>query len=207
MRKSLFLTAIIFLCLHLVNAQKKFTNPEKALELKKNYEEERIVALFSDSKYVFENLGNDLKIYHEDKVKLISLRSNVKYARSIFYNDHVDIKNSSARYASGRGILKSDKICGNYEIEEIFYSDAKVCTYYFDILYEASEVGFTSERVYNDPKYLTKVFFHEQDPSESRTISFEIPLTVDVELVEMNFTNFNIERKVDEIEGGEFKLK
>lgn len=183
-------------------SQKKFTNPAKASELKQEYEEERIVALFSNSTYAFETKENDLKINHSDKVKLISLRSNVKYSKSIFYDDHVEIKSSGVRYASGRGVLKNDKVCGNYEIEDIFYSDAKICTYYFDLLYEASEVGFSSERIYKDPKYLTKVFFHEQDPTLRRKISFEIPSNVDVELVEMNFSNFEIERKVDKTEGG-----
>ena len=74
-----------------LKAQKKFTNPEKAEQLKKTFTEEKVVAEFSNSAYRFEIKGDELKINAEDRIKLISLRSNVKYARSIYYNDHIEV--------------------------------------------------------------------------------------------------------------------
>lgn len=201
MRLFIFALAIVFSSGSFVQAQKKFTNPAKAKQLKEKHEDVDVVALSSASTYVFEINDENLQITQKDKVNLITLQSNVKYRRPIFYNDNVQVRNGGVKYSSGRGILKSNKVCGNYEVEDVFYSDAKVCAYFFDILYEASEVTFNSEKIYDDPKYLTKVFFHEQDPVESKKITFRVPDGINVEFVEMNFDGFEIEKSIVK-EGG-----
>jgi transglutaminase-like putative cysteine protease len=201
--KTFLLTAIFgLISFSVVHSQKKFTNPERASQLKDQYEDNSVVAYSSATDYVFKNNDLALTVNQKDDIKLISLKSNVKYRRPVFYNDHIELKSGSAKYASGRGILQNNKVCGNYEIEDIFYSDAKVCSYYFDILYEASEIAFSSEREYDDPKYLTKVFFHDQEPALHRKISFTIPKGVDVELVEMNFEGFDIDIDVSQTDLG-----
>ena len=176
-------------------AQKKFTNVERANELRSQHEDTKIVAFHSSSVYEFKVQGEDLGIVQKDKIDLISLGSNVRYNRNVFYNDHSSIKSSQVRYTSGKGSIRETVVCGNYEIEDIFYSDAKVCSYQFNILYEASEVTFRSEKHYKDPKYLTKVFFHDKDPTEVRKISFIVPKSVDVDFIEMNFDGFDIDKK------------
>lgn len=202
MKKPFLSIAVVLLILTAGNAQKKYTNPDRANALKDKYDDAQVIGLTSNSHYVFKLDDEQLKVINNDDITLITLRSSVKYARSIFYDENINILNSTARYASGKGSLRSTKVCGNYEVENIFYSDAKVCTYYVDILDEASEVAFSFERIYNDPKYLTKVFFHDQNPSEQREISFEIPDAVDVELQELNFAGFEIEKREENVEGG-----
>ena len=177
------------------HAQKKFTNVERANKLRSQYEDTKTVAFNSSSSYEFKVQGENLEVVQTDKIDLISLESNVRYNRRVFYNDHSSVKGSQVRYTSGKGSIRETVVCGNYEIEDIFYSDAKVCSYQFNILYEASEVTFTSEKHYKDPKYLTKVFFHDQDPAEIRKISFIVPKSVNVDFVEMNFSGFDISKK------------
>ncbi len=197
-RVLLLAMTFVFLYYHEGLSQHKFTNTERANQLKEEYEDERVVSYGSKTRYDFVMEEDKLRIRQSDDVNLISLESNVKYARSVFYNDQISVKQGKARYASGKKGLRFEKVCGNYEVGDIFYSDAKVCSYLFNIIYEASEVNFTSEKVYEDPKYLTKVFFHEQDPTLVREISFAIPEGVDVELVEMNFEGFDIKKDVTE---------
>ena len=176
-------------------AQKKFTNVERANELRSQHEDTKIVAFHASSVYEFKVQGEDLGIVQKDKIDLISLGSNVRYNRHVFYNDHSTVKSSQVRYTSGKGNIRETVVCGNYEIEDIFYSDAKVCSYQFNILYEASEVTFSSQKHYKDPKYLTKVFFHDKDPTEVRKISFIVPKSVNVDFIEMNFDGFDIDKK------------
>lgn len=176
-------------------AQKKYTNTDRANELKKKYDKANVIAFNATTSYEFKINGEQLNIFQYDQVDLISLESNIKYARPIFYNDHIQLSNTKVRYTSGRGSIKKEEICGNYEVESIFYSDAKVCVYKFNMLYEASEVTITSHKQYTDPRYLTKIFFHDQDPTEAREISFIIPNEVDVELREMNFKGFDIKKE------------
>ncbi len=50
------------------------------------------------------------------------------------------------------------------KLEDTFYSDAKVCVYRLNFLYPGTEIVFKSRSSYNDPKYLTKIFFHDEMP-------------------------------------------
>ncbi|MCK5701349.1 MAG: hypothetical protein KAI29_09360, partial [Cyclobacteriaceae bacterium] len=111
MRFLYFLTTILFFFFNQGISQKKFTNPEKANELKIKYEDATVVGQKSITNYEFEIFEDNLQITQKDKVQLISLQSNVKYRRSVFFNDNIQLKNSSVKYASGKGCLKSDKVC------------------------------------------------------------------------------------------------
>ncbi len=177
-----------------VFAQKRYTNPEKAAQLKELFPKATIASSAYSSEYHFKVDGGDLKIEEKEQTDLISLESNIKYYKNVYYNDNIDLTQGSARYTSGRGLLKYDKVYGNYEVDGIFYSDAKVAHYSFDMLYESTEVTFRSACLYQDAKYLTKVFFQDTEPVHKRDISFHIPEGVDVELVEKNFEGYNITR-------------
>ncbi|WP_430810268.1 MULTISPECIES: transglutaminase-like domain-containing protein [unclassified Carboxylicivirga] len=182
-------------------AQKKYTNPEKAEKLKQLFPNAIIASSAYNSQYTFRVNAQGLQVEEKEKTDLISLESNIKYYKNVYYNDNVDLTHGSARYTSGRGKLKYDKIYGNYEVDGIFYSDAKVAHYNFDMLYESTEVTFRSTCLYKDPKYLTKVFLQDTEPVHKRNISFHIPDGVDVELVEMNFEGYSITRTEEKKEG------
>ena len=83
-------------------------------------------------------------------------------------------------------------------MEDIFYSDAKVCSYPYKFAYRGDEIGFKSEALYPDSRYLTKVLFHDELGVKLRTITFNIPLSINVELVEKNFDGFHIRRTIAE---------
>ena len=176
-------------------AQNKFTNTDKAAKLRQTYDKDKVIATNTATSYEFKVEGEDLHIYQFDQVELISLESNISYARPIYYNDLIELSNTRVNYSSGRGRLKKEELCGNYEVDNIFYSDAKVCVYKFNMLYEGSEVTLTSHKLYKDPRYLTKVFFHDQDPTQARKITFTIPDNADVELKEVNFEGFEIKKE------------
>lgn len=201
MKSFCFSVALLFCTINFGLAQKKFTNPERADLLRVSHEDAKIVAISSKTRYEFGVSDAQLKIKQSDNIDLISLKSNLKYRRFVYYNDHVQLTSSTVRYTSRKGFLSSREACGNYEVGDVFYSDAKVCSYSFDVLYEASEITFKSEKVYKDPKYLTKVFFHDQDPTEKREISFVIPEGVNIDLVEQNFDRFEIKKEVSLVDG------
>ncbi|MBK3515935.1 transglutaminase domain-containing protein [Carboxylicivirga marina] len=184
-----------------VLAQKRYTNPEKAEQLKTLYPEAKIVSSDYNSQYIFNITSIGLQVEQKEQTDLISLESNLKYYKNVYYNNNVDLTHGSAKYSSGRGILKYNKVYGNYEVDDIFYSDAKVGHFSFDMLYESTEVTFRSTCLYKDPKYLTKVFIHDSEPVHKREISFHIPHGVDVELIEMNFEGYNITRTEEDKDG------
>jgi transglutaminase-like putative cysteine protease len=173
----------------------KNTNKEKAASLKGLSKEAKLAASKSSSSYVFDIKNDHLQISHAEEAELISLEGNVDFNHLIFYNDHITVNSGEVKYASGKNVQVA-KSCGNYEVEDVFYSDAKVCSYKFNFLYEGTEVNVKSKTTYDDARYLTKVFFHEEFPVAEREIRFTIPSEVKAELVEKNFEKFEIQKNI-----------
>jgi hypothetical protein len=188
-----FLLFLIAICWATALMAQKNTNIEKA-KLFKTYPQNKkakIVASRHSSKYVFSVSGDKIQVIEEEDQDLISLEGNLDYVEHEFYNDHLKITQFTAKYKEGRTFIPT-KVCGNYEVENIFYSDSKVCSYPMNFLYEGSEISLHSEVRFDDPKYLTKVFFSGKNPIENREIVFEVPENITIELVEKNFTGFDI---------------
>lgn len=191
---SLVLLSIICLVSHALHAQKNM-NAALASELKAYQENKKakLVAHQHQSSYVFQVVDTRLSVINSNTLDLIALEGNLDHREFVPYNNNVAILDASVRYTSGKSIL-STKACGNYEVDDIFYSDAKVCSYPMNFLNEGTQITFTSKVQYNDPKYLTRIFFHESKPTEFREITITVPEGADVELVEINFEGFKIER-------------
>jgi hypothetical protein len=175
----------------------KTANPERVKTLKANASNKKanIVAYSSKSNYSFDVTGDNVSVVNSEQVDLISLAGNIDYMKAVYYNDHIDVVSSDVKYATGKA-LKAPKVCGNYEVDDIFYSDAKMCSYRFNFLHEGTEITFRSKVKFDDPKYLTKVFIHDDVPVDLREITFTIPNTLSVDLVEKNFEGFDITKTI-----------
>ncbi len=196
------LFGLAFLALFEVSGQKKFTNTELASSLKAEYEDEDFIIRESASSFDFQVKDGNVHVVQRDILQLITLESNLNYHYNIFYNDNISLGKTSLGYSSGRGVLKDSHSCGNYEVDNVFYSDARVCAYTIELLYEGSEVTIESERTFEDARYLTKVFFHEQDPALKRQISFMVPESLEVEFIRMNFDEYDVITETEPADNG-----
>jgi transglutaminase-like putative cysteine protease len=196
--RSLAIVIALLITTHALHAQKT-ANAERAKTLKAlpANKDARVVSYHYKSAYDFEISSEKVIVTNNDIIDLISLTGNINYVRPVFYNDNVAISGTVVKYANGKNV-KSENVCGHYEVDGIFYSDARICSYKFSFLHEGTEISFKSKVKYNDPKYLTKVFFHDELPVEKREIIFTIPNTIEVDLVERNFDGFHIEKSVTE---------
>ncbi len=81
-----------------------------------------------------------------------------------------------------------------YTIDNIFYSDARVC--YFNLpLERRGSTGETYfEKTITDPRYFTSVYFSDAYEVTSKTVSITIPKNFKVELKELNFAGNDIKR-------------
>jgi transglutaminase-like putative cysteine protease len=183
------------------NAQKN-TNVTLARQLKTygQNKKAKLVASRSYSNYTFQVSGQQLSVINEGTADLISLEGNLDHVEYLHYDNHTKVEKSDFRFTSGKGLIPA-KSCGNYEVGDIFFSDAKVCSYRMNFLNEGTEISFDWRTVLDDPRYLTKVFFHDDKPIESIEITFTIPQSVNVELKEMNFEGFAITKAVTKNDG------
>lgn len=192
--RLLMVLALVMIPSSFLLAQKN-QNTAKAVKLKEAFKDTRLVAYLSKSTYSYKVDDGKLLAYCDDELGMISLQGDVDYKHAVFYNDNITLESTDLRYAGGK-VIPVTKVCGNYEVEDTFYSDAKVCVYGFNFLHPGTEIVFKSKIAYQDPKYLTKIFFHEDMPVEKREIVITVPASVNVELIERNFEANNIRKNV-----------
>ncbi len=119
-----------------------------------------------------------------------STGSEVAHAVTTYYNDQVKLTKTRFEKADGSR-FRPLQGCAHVQSGEFFYSDFQECIY---SLMVSQPVTYKIEREYLDPKYLSRVFFHESSDVTHRSIVFNIPDYVDVEFVEFNFDGFEINR-------------
>ncbi len=189
-----------------VHAQElKPDNVSKLKELKELLEDEEVAIIDSDISYEFyrnETLS-DLRVRCKTNRKYLSLKPNTSYIIREYFDDESTIIDVSLTDERGKNV-GYNKYCGHREIDGIFYSDAKICGYRYSRSKVGMEVNYSSELVYEDPRYLTTIYLQDILYQDQGKLSFKIPNWVEVELKEFNFENFKI--KKTETEEGSFKI-
>ncbi len=129
------------------------------------------------------------KLSTELEVQLNSNLNNT-YANSIFANDFSRITN--LQYKIGKGLWDQDIVLSDYDIDGIFSSDTKVC--YFDHVFDekGEVVTFIYEVVFDDIKFLNKIFFGDAYKVLESNVTIEVPEWMDAGIFKWNFENSNI---------------
>ncbi|MDH5381032.1 MAG: transglutaminase-like domain-containing protein [Cyclobacteriaceae bacterium] len=171
----------------------------KAISLKKEFKDEDIAQLFNKSSYSFEynSARKTVEAIEEESINFISLGHSVKGVKALFYNQNSEISSYEIKNEKGKKIVH-EKYCGHVSSGDIFYSDAQLCGYSFPLSKIGSQAFFKSKKVFLDPKYLTKVIFHERQAVEEREIIFDIPEWIKIDLIEFNFEGYDIEKSETE---------
>jgi len=170
---------------------------QKAEQLGSRYEEDDVVLLKNQSEYTYgiNPETHAVMVTENEDFQYLALNSLGRFTKKIFYNNHIKILDYSIKTEKNRN-LDHEKFCGHYESDGIFYSDAQICGYIFDMRQKGRFANFKSTLVYDDPRYLTKVYFHDDFPSENREIIIKVPHSIDVEILEFNFDNYSIKKEV-----------
>ena len=193
--KFLSLSSIfLFICFQLT-AQVPPTDLAQAKSLKAKFPDDKFYHLGLKTDYVFkQNKKNDEPIVEsEDEIQTIALVDNEKCNLNWQYDDNSAITGEKFSNKKGKKIFYK-KVCGNFENEGIFYSDAKACLYQIEDIAQGEIFNSNVSQRYIDVRYFTKVFFHENYPVGAREINFTIPEGVQIDLVEINFDGYKIEK-------------
>jgi hypothetical protein len=136
-----------------------------------------------------------LFVEERNEEKIIALQLNQRVKRAIFYDDNSVVQNAEYKASSMKKFTELVGVCGNYQSDDIFYSDAKICVYNFNLSMIGDAVEFAYIKRYNDVKYFTSVYFTDVFPTINQKITFQVPDFVEVELKEFNFAGFKIQKK------------
>ncbi|MBX3242014.1 MAG: hypothetical protein KIT80_13585 [Chitinophagaceae bacterium] len=118
-------------------------------------------------------------------------RTDIRHVE--FYDDQTSIEDISLK-VNGKKVKFIPKH-EYYSIDNIFYSDARVCHFNVPLEKKGSETDIEITKIIKDPRYFTSVYFTEPYFTESKTISFVVPDWMVVEIKELNFEGYAISRK------------
>ena len=192
--------AIILLmlcCFSNSHAQTGFT--DKVAEWKTAFPKEEAVANIYKEVVDFSLNANPgagegkVKAMISEETMLVPLKDFIKYEDGLFYNDEQSIDNVKVLNPDKKEVT-IQKLCGDYNSEDIFHSDDKVCVVKFPLAEKGKPFSYTYQENYHDVKYLTSFYFLQHYPVIERIIQFNIPSWLEIDLREFNFTGYNIEK-------------
>jgi hypothetical protein len=169
--------------------------PKMAKDIQQKYKDAEAFIIQSGTDFVFvKDTEAGAKITISQNKSLLSLRYNEAISEVEVYDQHSRLEKFSAESNLKQKAPDGAKLCGTYTSEGMFYDDSKFCTHQLK-LKEVGEVwDVRSVKKLSDAKYLTTVFFQEKYPLGEKRLSFLIPLDMEVEIREFNFSGFIITR-------------
>lgn len=145
--------------------------------------------------WIWDKKQKQVIIEERNEEKLLSLQLNQKIKRAIFYNDNSAIVSAEHKQVGAKKFIEVAGVCGDYQSDDIFYSDAKLCVYNFNLSMIGDIAEFNYTKRFSDVKYFTSIYFTDAYPIINKKVTFQVPDFADVELKEFNFEGFNIQKK------------
>lgn len=127
-------------------------------------------------------------------------RTTVPYVE--FYDDKSTIGEVSVSI-DGKKAKHIKPTFDYYSIENIFYSDARVCYLKFPLEKKGSESEVSLSKTVLDPRYFTTIYLTETFKTENKQVTVTVPSWMKVELKEMNFAGYNIQKQVQKNNGND----
>ncbi len=201
MKNNLKLTALfIFFTFISFSQRKADPTPDeitKAKTLKEKYKDDDIVILYSKEKIIFDfdKKTSNVIVNHQINEELINIESRSDIIRYYFYDGQTDISDFNIKYRTGKTALFNIKDEA-YSNQGIFHNDSRVKYVNLDFPVKGYTYKIELHEKIKDVKYFTQVFFPDEFPIVKKTITFEIPNWLEIELKELNFEGFDIQKNV-----------
>jgi hypothetical protein len=164
----------------------------------------RLVAQTEDKNIVIESKTDDfdfekakgdhpveIKEKESDLYRCNDFRTSIYFGEG--YNEKETIDDVSIK-VNGRKAKEIQPQYDYYSVEDIFYSDAKVCHFVLPFTEMGTNDEVKVEKTYLDPRYFTSIYFNESHFLENGTVSLYIPRWMKVELKEYNLKDYSIKK-------------
>src|SRR5258705_5496370 len=183
MYKLVTLSLAIFLLLQHTSAQEQ----DKNITIKEAVEEYKFVKGNKDNPVLVKQNMETVYLCNE-------YRTTIPIAEG--YDSQVEI-NDVDMWIDGDRQKGFSPNYDSYNIDGIFYSDAKIC--YFNLPFEkkgkTSKVRF--EKTVLNPRYFTNIFFTEPYFVEKKEVNIIVPKWMKIEIKEFNFDNYSITKSIN----------
>ena len=155
--------------------------------------------------FVYSTQAGAVQVKQKLSNTYISNDYQVSYPVSEIYNSRISINNVTCK-VDGHTPKGFEPKYTYYGEDDVFYSDAKVC--YFPVLLpkKGSTATVTFDETLDDPRYFTSIYFADALAIKNMEVSIKIPRWMKVEIKELNFNNYHIQKSSVYITGEDADL-
>lgn len=179
----------------------------KAKVLKEQFPDDD-VALISSVDYVTFDLNKrdqKVTVIHSAKDNMINIDSRADIQKYCFYDGESTIEEFEITYRNEKDAhfyVKDEA----YKSNDLFHNDSRVKYTKMDFPLRGYRYLTHIEKHYKDVKYFTKLYFNNEYPTVKKTIKIEIPNWLNLELKELNFEGYDVQKKVNSNSKGTAKI-
>jgi hypothetical protein len=123
-----------------------------------------------------------------------SMKPRVRVALNLFYDSYSEIvsRNQPGSHFKSRF---QRVVCGNFEREDAFHHDVKVCRFEMPVEQADQRVTFTAEKKYKDIKYFSFIPLHYEYGTGELTVTLQIPANIVADVHEINLEGLQVTRE------------
>ncbi len=196
-RNSRFLLFSFLWCFCSLPAYSQYAD-SLARMLQESFPDEQALVRELETTYTFLRTGTPGNVTAtESGVAVVqSLARDVKVMRTVFYDEYSAISGHKLKGNKDSRIKYDYMRCGDFEIDGLFYHDARVCRFMM-LFGEPGETNTLSyDKTYNDLRYLSDIPLSDDYRVARMKVTLSIPDYLGLKLVEMNFEGFDITKTV-----------
>ncbi|HLV38892.1 transglutaminase-like domain-containing protein [Xanthomarina sp.] len=197
-----YLTFLIIVTYTLNATAQKKTEPtleeiKLAQALKEVFPDDHVASESENYHITFEyNKRTDkVEVLEKTTQNLINLDSRADIQVYSFYNGESDIESFKIRYKTNRDAdfhIQDEAI----KSDDLFHNDSRVKYTNLDFPLKGFKYQVEIVKRYKDIKYFTSLYFNDDYPTVKKTFTIDIPNWLDLELKEMNFDGYTINKSV-----------
>jgi hypothetical protein len=193
----------MLLCFFLITSlsfgQKKLNpSPEEitqAKALREVHPDEDIVILDQSEKITFgrDKKSKKVNVYHNVSEEMMNINTRADIQKFIIYNGESSIESFTIKYKNKKDayVKFNDEAISD---DDMFHHDMRVKYANVDFPLQGYKYFTNTRKKTKDIKYFTSVYFAGKYRSLQKTISFIIPDWLDLELKEINFEGYDINK-------------
>jgi hypothetical protein len=166
----------------------------------KKFKEDGVMCQSSYRYFTFDkgkNALNDKVVVIEENAayEFLSLKKFASVMYPEYYNKFVQLKTFKKAVKYGNKYITSDRggIDRSVTDDGVFFDDSRVQFYPVRFSQKGGMARVTVKKVYQDGKYLTRLFFHSAYPIKEQVFEFKVPDWLTVDFKKMNFEGSKIE--------------
>lgn len=164
------------------------------LELQKKFPDSKVINYESESSYEFKINRDKLmvEVIETSSDIFMALHPNSKATAYRYYDNFSELAKNNVSKSNKK--ISYYRNCGNYEVDGIFFHDNKVCSYMMRFPEVGDNLLLTSTTKYFDARYFCYISLTGENLVHSMNLSFSIPENINIQLIEMNFEKYDIEK-------------